>query len=91
MKKTYTKPLLAVEHYELTQTIASCATKIGFLNSECVMKDPDAPDQMKDLANVGFFMQSTASSKPGCSTYGTGMDGYDGVCYHTSANTAFNS
>lgn len=87
MKKTYTKPLLAVEHYELTQTIANCATKIGFLgSSDCVKNDPDATDQMKDLAWSGFFMD-----KNGCREYPEGMDAFDSICYHTNANAAFNS
>ena len=85
MKKTYTKPLLAVAHYELTQTIASCATKIGFLDSECVQKDPDAPDLMKDLAYDNWFNEGY------CSISAEGMDGYDLICYHTSNNAAFNS
>ena len=86
MKKTYTKPLLAVEHYELTQTIASCATKIGFTNSGCVIKDPDATNQMKDLALSGFFTEQGS-----CDIYAIGMDGADKICYHTNASAAFNS
>jgi len=85
VKKTYTKPLLAVEHYELTQTIASCATKIGFLDSECVLKDPDATPQMKDLASIGWFTGGK------CADAAEGMDGADGICYHTNINAAFNS
>lgn len=84
MRMPYEKPMMAIERYELTQTIASCATKIGFLNSACVLKDPDAPPEMKDLADIGFF-------NDGCDMMPEGMDGQDGLCYHTSANTAFNS
>ena len=86
MKKKYTAPTISIEHYELTQSIASCATKIGFLSSDCVKNDPDATDQMKNLAWSGFF---TEQGK--CETYAVGMDGYDSICYHTNANAAFNS
>ena len=84
MKKQYVKPMLVAEYYTLTQSIAACTTKIGFLNSECVKNDPDATNQMKDLAWVGFFMN-------GCDISPEGMDGYDSICYHTNVNTAFNS
>ena len=86
MKKQYVKPMIAVEYYELTQAIASCATKIGFLSSDCVKNDPDATNQMKDLAWSGFFVDSN-----NCDSYPEGMDAYDSICYHTSANAAFNS
>lgn len=85
MKKQYVKPMIAVEYYELTQAIASCSTKIGFLDSACVLKDSDATNQMKDFAYIGYF---TAGY---CELTFEGMDEYDGICYHTNANAAFNS
>ena len=85
MKKTYTKPEMAIEYYELTQTIASCATKIGFMSSDCVKKDPDATKQMKDLAWSGLFNSGD------CENYPEGMDSFDSICYHTNANAAFSS
>lgn len=86
MKKKYVTPMIAVEHYELTQTIASCATKIGFLDSDCVKNDPQATAQMKDLAWSGFFTE-----QGNCDVYAVGMDNYDSFCYHTNVNAAFNS
>ncbi len=88
LKMKYEKPMLAVEYYQLTQAIASCVTKIGFNDSNCVLKDEDATWQMKDLAYVGFFTDNLLS---GCGLSAEGMDGYDGICYHTNANSAFNS
>ena len=85
MKKKYVTPMIAVEHYELTQSIASCATKIGFLDSGCVLKDPDATFKMKDLAKTGTFAVDH------CSDPAIGMDEYDSICYHTNASAAFNS
>lgn len=85
MKKRYVTPIITVEHYELTQSIAACETKIGFLDSNCVENDPDATDQMKDLAGVGFFTDGS------CEVYPKGMDGWDSICYHTNTNAAFNS
>lgn len=85
MKLKYEKPMLAVEYYRLTQAIASCVTKIGFMDSECVIEDPDATWQMKDFALSGYFNSGY------CRDAAEGMDGYDGICYHTNANSAFNS
>ena len=85
VKKQYEKPMLAVEYYQLSQSIAACETKIGFLNSECVIKDPDATKQMKHLAGIDFFVEGNCDAPP------TGMDENDSICYHTNANAAFNS
>ena len=90
MKKQYVKPMLVAEHYTLTQSIAACTTKIGFLDSDCVKNDPDATNQMKDLAWSSFFMASTPD-RDGCFIYPEGMDGFDSICYHTNVNTAFTS
>ena len=84
MKMKYEKPQVAVEYYELSQSIAACITKIGLLNSECVLRDPDAPRRMKEMALNYWF---TAA----CDLYATGTDQADGVCFHTSANAAFSS
>lgn len=84
MKKQYEKPTLAVEYYQLTQAIAACVTKIGFLDSDCVKKDPDATHHMKDLAYAGYFVS-------GCDQVPTDMDQNDSICYHTNASAAFNS
>lgn len=86
MKKEYVTPEIAIEHYEVTQAIASCATKIGFLSSECVKNDPDATNQMKNLAWSGFFTDADH-----CDDYPQGMDEYDSICYHTNASAAFSS
>ncbi|MDD6175792.1 MAG: hypothetical protein PUC59_08565, partial [Firmicutes bacterium] len=74
MKKQYEKPMLAVEYYMLSQSIAACATKIGFQNSECVIKDPDATNTMKDLASSDYFVEVACAAPP------TGMDQYDSIC-----------
>lgn len=82
---------MAIERYELTQAIASCALKIGFNDSTCVLKDADAQGLygMLNLAASGFF---TANAKgcDNCPSDSTGED-EDGICYHTLANAAFTS
>lgn len=90
MKKKYVTPMIAVEHYELTQTIANCSVKIGFVDSECVLSDPDAPGRMKNMAKVSFF-HSSMSGYDGCSMLATGTSFEDGICYHTSTSMTFNS
>lgn len=84
MKKKYEKPLIAVENYMLTQAIASCETKIGFLDSACVIDDVSAPDGFRNLAYGGMFTdQCDYAPKIG--------DKFDNICYHTSAAPMFNS
>lgn len=84
MKITYEKPMVAVERYDLSQTISACITKIGLMDSACVLTDPDAPHEMKSLA-VGKWFTSQ------CESYMRGGQSSDGICYHTNANAAFNS
>lgn len=86
MKKAYQTPEMAVELFELTQSIASCDQKIGATNSDCVINDASSTSQMKDLAQAGWFLSSGS-----CSESAEGMDGYDSICYHTNANAAFSS
>ena len=85
MKKQYEKPMLAVEYYQLSQSIAACETKIGFLDSACVINDSDATSKMKDLAYSDYFVEGA------CEDYPEGMDAYDAICYHTNLNAAFSS
>lgn len=85
----YEKPMMAVERYELTQTIAACVKKIGFSDSQCVMNDVDATNHMKSMAYVNnWFIQSGTA---GCGTWPEDMSGEDGSCYHTNANAYFTS
>ena len=85
MKKTYVAPAIAIERYELTQTIAACMTIIGLNDSACVLAAPGVTDQMKDLASIGWFVEGA------CAESASGMDNFDGICVHTNANTAFTS
>ena len=82
--KKYCKPMVVVENYVLTQSIASCITKIGFMDSACVLNDEDATPRMKDFAQIGFFITD-------CDKSAVGMDSNDKICYHTNANAAFSS
>ena len=84
--KKYEKPLIAVENYVLSQAIASCETKIGFVSSACVIDDEDAPEGFRNLAGIGCF---TADGK--CFFEPKITDQNDNICYHTSANAMFQS
>lgn len=86
MKRKYVVPVISIEHYELTQSIASCATKIGFKNSECVKNDPDAPAGMKDIAHEGYFISLACTEE-----WVENKNNYDIICYHTNAQAAFTS
>ena len=89
MKRVYEKPMLAVEYFSLTQSIANCpAIKIaGTGTSLDVLNDPSSTPQMKDLARAFYFL-STA----GCRRHADNMvegTGNDTVCYHGPIRTAF--
>ena len=77
MKKQYEKPMMSVERFALTQTIANCATKIGFGGTvQCVASDADSTWEMKDLANSAiesgttdfsyFYGPLASDGKSGC-------------------------
>ena len=84
MKRNYVTPVIAVEHYSLTQSIAACGIKINVLNTECVLNDSDSSQYMINMAQyAGWFMD--------CPTMAEGMDPTDGFCYNTSANATFAS
>ena len=85
MKQQYRKPLIAIERYELTQTIASCSIKIGFLDKNCVLKDPDSTAEMRNRA-----VQNNFTAGACVKSVISGSD-EDGICYHTNLNAAFNS
>lgn len=92
MKKTYQKPVFAVEEFALTQQISACSyLKIGSTSSECVINNKDRADLSKPgyghlygLAKSGFFWE-------GCMFSGATATETDQICYHTLANTAFTS
>lgn len=85
MKLVYEKPMMAVERYVLTQSIATCVTKIGFLDTACVLKDDDSTNEMINLADQKSYFIS------GCQKTPSENEGSNGICYHTNANAAFNS
>lgn len=86
MKKTYVTPSICIEHYELTQSIAACETKIGLYDSQCIQDSSAVPDTTKSLAKeMGWFLSGY------CQNSSIGTIPNDGICYHTSANTAFSS
>lgn len=94
MKKSYVKPLLSIEYYALTQSIASCSgIKIasstpGQLPSrEDIIADPDATEAMLNALRSGGFL----GTEYGCRRSMIGRTDTDGVCYHTNINAAFNS
>lgn len=80
MKMKYEKPAVAVERYDLTQTIAACGIKIGLQTSTCVKNDFDANNALREYAAGGGFV-----SFPGCIVFASSGDTFDGICYHTSA------
>ena len=86
MKMKYEKPMVAVEHYELSQSIASCVIKIGPNGSNnCIRTDADTPPQMRSWAASGWFVDNT------CGAMVNIGQTFDGICYHTQASATFQS
>lgn len=85
MKRNYVTPVITVEYYELTQSIAACITKINSLDSMCVLNDSDGVP-VWDYAFDGWFAPGHCAEE-----WTAGMDSDDGICYHTSINQAFTS
>lgn len=79
MKKTYEKPLVAVENFVLSQAISACDIKIGPNgSSSCVMNDDDSTDKMYSYAKEKWFIEGVCE----VTAYDTNTG--DKVCYHTS-------
>ena len=92
MKRQYEKPMLAVEHYSLTQSITACSgikiySSAAVPGRDDVKKDPDATNAMLNWVRVNGFLEGGAN----CSITLNGYTDTDGVCYHTNLNAAFNS
>ena len=89
MKRVYEKPMLAVEHFSLTQSIAGCpAIRIaGTGSSEDVLNDPSSTPTMKNLARAFYFLSTGGCRRSADNmTEGTGSDT---ICYHGPIRTAF--
>lgn len=94
MKRRYEKPMMAVEHYALTQTIAACSgIKITSSDSNRmptqadILADPHVTSAMQNWIRRGGFLGLDL----GCRVSIIGQTDSDGVCYHTNINAAFNS
>lgn len=85
MKMKYQKPMVAVDRYELSQSIAGCNIKVGSTSGMCFLKDPDVPNSMKSFAYYGWFADDA------CTYRVIAGNNYDGFCYHTQANSALTS
>lgn len=85
MKLKYEKPMVAVDRYELSQSIAGCAVKVGASDSGCFLRDSDVPNKMKSFAYYGWFADGN------CRMRVIAGNDYDGFCYHTAANSYLQS
>ncbi len=86
MKKTYSKPVAAVEFYKLSQSIAACAIKISYLDNACVVKDNDTPIQMRSYALVDPLSFTSV-----CMDNMLLSPDNDSLCYHTQVAATFTS
>ena len=84
MKRQYVTPAFTLERYSVTQSASGCITKIGALDSQCVLEDTDSTDLMVSFADAGWFTDAG-----NCTTVAQDMDGFDTICYHTSVQAAF--
>lgn len=86
MKMKYEKPMVAVDLFELSQSIAGCDIKIDYMDSYCFLVDKDVPPEPQSMAAQGYFVDGICMNFV---TAGTTYDGaFSGMCYHTNANGA---
>lgn len=86
MKMEYQKPMVAVEHYKLSQSIAACVIQINSLDNACVVDDDDTPPEMRSTAIYYPEYFST-----GCIENAAYVQDNDSICYHTQVSAAFTS
>ena len=88
MKRQYVVPGITIERYAMTQSASGCITKIGALDSQCVLQDADATDFMKYFAEQGYFID-----QPSCdlTVAEFGPEPFDTICYHSNVQAAFAS
>ena len=55
--------MVAVELYQLTQSIAGCTITVGFTNSGCFLESPNVPPEMKAFAANGWFVEVSQFAK----------------------------
>lgn len=88
-RKTYMKPMVAVENFALNQFIASCTIKTGRIGKE----NPGWRDELKKYSPL-IYAQMMASNQfipeIGCINHADD-DGMDTLCYHTSTSPLFTS
>lgn len=81
----YEKPMAAVEFYSLSQSIAACTIRISYVDTDCVVRDPDTPTQTRSLAYIEKYFTDV------CVKNALAMNGNDSICYHTQVNAMFTS
>lgn len=86
MKMKYQKPMVAVEHYKLSQSIAACVIHIGLTNNSCVLHDKDTPVEVKSFAYT-YANYFGVTCDDNCAT----VQDNEKICYHTSVNALFTS
>lgn len=82
MKKTYTKPYIAVESFQLDAAIASSCSdsnkgSLGYTLNTCTLTD----DKGTYLPTLSLFGIACAQAG-GVDIVNAGSDGNDGYCYH---------
>lgn len=86
MKLQYLKPMAAVEHYKLSQSIAACTIHINSLDNACVLNDDDTPPEMRSIAYTYREYFSL-----GCEINAAHIQENDKICVHTQINSTFTS
>lgn len=92
MKLTYQKPLVAVERFELSQSIAACSIKIALSSNACVRRDVDTPDEMRSIAfSYPMYFAQGCDQAGGYDVIASSDFNNDLLCYHTQTSATFTS
>ena len=88
----YQKPTIAVEQYELSQSIVACSIKIAFASNSCVRRDADAPDEMRSIAfSYPMYFAQQCDGSGELDVINGSVISKDALCYHTQTNSTFTS
>ena len=79
MKKTYTKPYIAVESFQLDAAIASSCSSSGKMPLNYNQNDCTS---FEEAPGLGYFGPACANGGYDVITPGLGDDGNSTVCYH---------
>lgn len=89
-RKTYCKPMVAVENFALNQFIASCTIRTGRLSNNYNTNWKTELKEYSPLVYAEVMATNQFITEIGCVNHADEI-GWDTLCYHTSTSPLFTS